>query len=111
MQVIERWSGHVLERRTEKPRRECGRRHKRCPLKVNGGGCDCGLAGKKYYKIPTAYLIGLWSFDMDWIFKGNIDSLLRRRQRINSTARKWGRKRAWRMLAKVDDKIGRMEYL
>lgn len=103
MQIVEQWSGHLFERRAEKPRLECGRRHRRCRSKAGGGSCACGLHGRKYYRVPIVYVISYWLDCGEEFFAWT-------RARITSTARKWGRKRAWRMLEKFDDRIGRMEY-
>jgi len=93
--------------RKEKPRLEAGHRHRRCRGKVDGGHCSCGLHGKKYYRIPIAYRVEMW-------FAPSIAYVAQVRdewsERIISRAKKWGKKRALRMLNKFGYRDGRMEY-
>jgi hypothetical protein len=117
MQTIERWSGHLIERKIEKPRRECGHRHRRCWIKATGSHCCCGSRGAKFYRVPfcrARAAIDGWYNDTSLYLEKELTA----RQlsavwhdRILGTARKWGRKRAWRMLSKLENKFGKMEYV
>lgn len=109
MQTIATRSGHWKFRhhRKEKPRLEAGHRHRKCRGKVDGGHCSCGLHGKKYYRIPIAYRVEM-HFTQSYAYIAQFRE--KWSERIISTAKKWGKKRALRMLAKFEYKTGKMEY-
>lgn len=66
---------------------------RKCPFKKHAGGaaCPCGCLGKKFCKVPLP-------FTLEPIVPGNEFN-----KRILSTARKWGKKKAFRTIGRIKE--------
>jgi len=119
MQVIEQWSGHIVERRAQKPSRVAGHGRRYCKIALKGK-CTCGAHGRKWLSVP--YQDRVW-MDMFWGKTGNgFFSIMTARERADYSrfnewyvhnvgkAIKWRKKYARRMINKFHDRDGSMEY-
>ena len=70
---------------------------RKCRFKKHVGGkaCSCGVVGKKYVRVPRAYK----------------DVLFPLPERVLSTARKWGKKKAIRTIGRIKEKIEDVEEI